>query len=56
MEELLVIDDKFTEQQLLIFAKHNIRLPKEGEIVSLVRIDKLKRIGKIGLIVNWYDY
>lgn len=55
MQELLVIDAQFTEQQLLIFAKHKINLIKEGEIVTLVKIDKLKRMGKVGLIVSPYD-
>lgn len=55
MQELLVVDAQFTEDQLLIFAKHKIQLPKEGEIVSLVKIEKLKNAGKISLIVSPYD-
>lgn len=55
MQELLVVDDKFTEQQLAVFAKHNIKLPKEGEIVTLVRIEKLKMAGVTSLIVSPYD-
>lgn len=55
MDELLVVDAQFTEDQLLIFAKHKIQLPKKGEIVSLVKIEKLKNAGKISLIVSPYD-
>lgn len=55
MQELLVIDAQFTEDQLLVFAKHKINLIKEGEIVNLVKVDKLRGIGKVGLIVSPYD-
>jgi len=55
MDDLLCINDKFDEKTLQVFAKHEIRHPKEGEIVQLVKIDKLKRLGKTGLIVAPYQ-
>ena len=53
--ELITINDSYTEQCLKVFAKWGITYPKEGDIVELVRVDKLLRVNKIGLIVKPHD-
>lgn len=53
--ELICINDKYSEGHLKVFNKYGIQYPKEGEIVSVVRIDFLPLQGKTGLIVSPYD-
>lgn len=53
--ELICINSSYSEDFLKVFAKHNIKFPQIDEIVELVRVDKLIRVGKIGLIVSPYD-
>lgn len=50
--ELICINDIYTQDQLDIFLKYEIKYPKEGEIVELVGIDKT-RMG-VGLFVSPY--
>lgn len=49
--ELLCKNDKFSEEQMVVFNKYNIKLPKEGNIYELLKVVKYPRIGKTGLIV-----
>lgn len=49
--ELLCKNGKFSEEQMIVFNKYNIKLPKEGYIYELLRVVKYPRIGKTGLIV-----
>ena len=50
--ELICVDDKFEGKVLEVFNKWNIKLPKEGQIVELLRVVKYSRISKVGLIVS----
>ena len=55
MQELICINDSYTEDFLKVFNKYNIKFPKKNEIVTLLRIEKLPRINKIGFIVRPYE-
>ena len=55
MQELICINDSYTEDFLKVFNKYNIKFPKKNEIVTLLRIEKLPRINKIGFIVQPYE-
>ena len=48
--ELITVDDKYDEKTLSVFLKHEIRYPKQDQIVEMLRIEKYTN-GKIGLIV-----
>ena len=52
--ELLCINSSYSEDFLKIFTRYNIRFPKENEIVTLDRWEKLSRIGKTELFVIPY--
>jgi len=54
MLELLCIDDNYTDKQLEIFLKHEIKYPKQDEIVEFLRVDKIFSIKKTGFIVSPY--
>ena len=49
--ELLVIDDKYPEAYLAIFAKNGIRYPKEGQIVELLRVVNYPKLKRKGFVV-----
>lgn len=52
--ELICINDKYPEEFLKVFLKHEIRYPKENEIVTLVGWEKLPRVNKTGFYVEPY--
>lgn len=53
--ELICINDSYEPKQLEVFALNNIKFPKEGELVELLRVVKYPRKGTIGLIVSPYQ-
>jgi len=53
--ELLVINDKYDENTLQFMSKYNIRFPKEGQIVQLLRVLKFPKLKKVGLVVAPYQ-
>lgn len=53
--ELICINSSYGEDYLRVFNKYGISYPKEGEIVTLVRVDKYPRLKRIGLIVSPYN-
>lgn len=55
MSELICIDDSYTAEQLAVFALNNIKFPKEGELVELLKVVKYPRKGTIGLIIAPYQ-
>lgn len=52
--ELICISDTYSEDFLKVFAKYDIKFPKEGEIVTMVGYEKLPRVNKTGLYVEPY--
>jgi hypothetical protein len=53
--ELICINSDYDAKTLEVFSRNSITYPKIDEIVTLLRIEKYPRLGRIGLIVAPYQ-